>query len=43
MMDRAIREDAHSRSATRLLHDDGIKRYSVGIRVFIIGVTTPFT
>lgn len=30
-------------NAIRLLHSGGIKRYSVGILVFMIGVITPFT
>jgi hypothetical protein len=32
-----------NRNAIRLLYSDGIKRYSVGILVFMIGVMTPFT
>lgn len=30
-------------SALRLLHRDGIERYSVGSLVLMIGVITPFT
>jgi hypothetical protein len=29
-------------NAIRLLHSDGIKRYGIGILVFMIGVITPF-
>ena len=41
-----VLDHAHSltgHNAIRLLNGDGIKRYSVGILVFMIGVVTPFT
>ena len=33
----------NNRNVIRLLYSDGIKRYSVGILVFMVGVITPFT